>query len=396
MKILELGESVNNLPVINTTMMMRGCIAYIRDNFNLMDHLSVYSAHLEYYCIDNILSDLKQIGDAMVKYGEWMNDSIAHADDVNASDALKEIFDVFNAQSVQHYSKSHGEIDIFSIVNVKKLTEAVNKLLDLRLVLETQVIRPTGLTMLCLLVDCAEQRLWTIFNSVANSTFEHSTHTYRVHGLPQMSSIVISDVPLICKWNDETVSLSEEEKEIMAQKEAERRRAEEAKILAEKKAAELDAYRAEVGAHAKLIMDAYDQHNKMGNLPNVRFTPSVEKSIRELNTESDCQLAEKIYRFLYSMADSVRYMPGEQGDPFDRIMGSFMELNNDVASYHTPFTVYTDPTGMLKVNDIATACESFELKDGHMQAQFVDNKKYITKDTAETSSPKMVHLIWSN
>lgn len=392
MEVRKLGEAVNNLPVINTTMMMRGCINYIRDNFNLMGHLSVDSSELEYYCIDNILADLKQIGDAMVKYGEWMNDSIAHADDVNASDALKEVFDVFNAQSVQNYRKNHGEIDIFSILNLKKLTDAVNKLLDLKLIIESQFISPTGLTMLSLLVDCVEKRLWTIFNSVAEATFEHST--YRARGLPQRSSVIISDVPLFCKWNDDVVSLSEEEKEIAAQKEAERKRAEEARILAEKKAAELDARRTEVASHAKLIMDAYDQHNKMGNIPNVKFKDSVEKSLRELNTEDDCQLAEKIYRFLYSMADSVRYMPGEKGDPFDRIMGSFMELNNDIASYHATFTVYTDPTGMLRVNDIATACESFEFKEGRMQAQFVDNKKYITADTIECSSSKMIHLIW--
>ena len=95
-----------------------------------------------------------------------------------------------------------------------------------------------------------------------------------------------------------------------------------------------------------------------------------------------------------AMSTSVRYMPGEKAPDEDRIMGSFMELEKDVATYGAPFTVYLGEFG-LNHNDVVRSINMFDIADSaeHIQAQYVDTKQFIDQFVKELNPiPKAIHI----
>ena len=69
-------------------------------------------------------------------------------------------------------------------------------------------------------------------------------------------------------------------------------------------------------------------------------------------------------------------MPGEQGEDFDRIMGSFMELENDVLSYNENFQMYMGEFGLTH-SKVVEALSLFDSTEGKIAAQYIDTKEYI-------------------
>lgn len=387
-----LSKDINLLPTVSSAMKMRGCLRYLSDNLNVIGHLSVQSECIRYFCAQNILDNLNSLREATAKYLEWYKNYFTVSDSNEATEALKGVFDAVNGQLYDNYSADDHQSDIFSLININTLTEVVTKLIDLDLVMNAaggNVNTPDGLAILDALRMNIKQRLWMVFNTVIETLA--AGHVAQATPEKEINNF---DVSLICKWNDEVVALSSEEKELKVKEEENRKREAEAKRIADEKAAAVEARRNEVKTHAKIIADAYDQHNKQGNLPNIKFTKEFDSALRNMSTEADCDWVEHVYQFLIGMSNSVRYMPGEQGDPFERVMGSFMELNNDVVSYHAPFTLYVGAGSELSVKHISSGLKAFEINKGNLAAQFVNNKRYIDDNTMDPSAPTIVHLLW--
>ena len=193
--------------------------------------------------------------------------------------------------------------------------------------------------------------------------------------------------PLNINYHDEVVSLTPAEKEAIAraeaQKQAEIKRQQE---LAEKKSS--------VAGFAETILKCYNRHMQVGNLTNVTLTDDAIRCLENPSSDDDINKIESLYTLLLAMSNSVRYMPGESGTPSDRVMGSFMELDKDIASYKQPFTVYLNEFG-LKHNDIVTALPMIKAKGGHIVAQYVDSKQYIDKPDPSEKGPKLIHMFFT-
>ena len=187
------------------------------------------------------------------------------------------------------------------------------------------------------------------------------------------------------KLSEHVVTYTAEE--IQAMEQAKREKEE-----AEQKEKELNAAKAKTSEEASLVLQCYNNLLNSGNLSKIKLTDAAIHVLKDPSTPDECAQADSLYKFLMAMSSTVRYMPGEKGDPTDRIMGSFMELEKDVATYNQPFMIYLHEFGVSTTN-IADSVDMFELVDGsQLQAQFVDTKTFIDKTTKNPSGPKTIHI----
>ena len=185
--------------------------------------------------------------------------------------------------------------------------------------------------------------------------------------------------------HDKQMFFTEEEME-------EIRKEEEAKEIAEAKAKELDELRRQVKCNADLILKAYNTHKQMGNLKKFELTEAAINVLKEQNSPEECEQVNALYCLLMAMGDTVRYMPGEEGEPFERIMGSFMELENDVLSYNQMFQVYLGNHGLTH-SKVVTALPMFGRASGKIVAQYVDTKEYLDEPNPELDKGmRTIHL----
>ena len=182
--------------------------------------------------------------------------------------------------------------------------------------------------------------------------------------------------------HDSVMHLTAEEQQAKAEEE-------EAKREAEKKEAELNAFRSSVKSNAELILRAYNKQRELGNVVKFSLTDKAISMLTKQNSPDECSTVEALYTFLMAMSCTNRYMPGEEGDPFERIMGSFMELENDVMSYDSMFRIYLGPGGFgINHSMIAAVLPLFSTKNGRIVAQYVDTRDYI--DTPDPEMDKRV------
>lgn len=171
---------------------------------------------------------------------------------------------------------------------------------------------------------------------------------------------------------------------LTADEQKEKAEAEEAKREAEKREEELNAFRSSVKSEAEIILKAYNKQRELGNLVKFEFTDKAISILNQQNSPEECKQVESLYIFLMAMSCTNRYMPGEEGDPFDRIMGSFMELENDVMTYDSMFRIYLGPGGFgINHSMIATVLPLFSIKNGRIVAQYVDTRDYIDSPDPE-------------
>lgn len=165
---------------------------------------------------------------------------------------------------------------------------------------------------------------------------------------------------------------------LTADEQKEKAEAEEAKREAEKREEELNAFRSSVKSEAEIILKAYNKQRELGNLVKFELTDNAVRILNQQNTPEECKQVEALYTFLMAMSCTSRYMPGEEGEPFDRIMGSFMELENDVMTYDSMFQIYLGPGGFgINHSMIAAVLPLFSTKNGRIVAQYVDTRDYI-------------------
>lgn len=178
-------------------------------------------------------------------------------------------------------------------------------------------------------------------------------------------------IPLDMKFtiHDHPVFLTKAEREAKQRAEEEQ-----ARIAAQAEA--LKKAKEAVSAHAKVILDAYNQQKSLGNLKKLTFVDNVTRLLENPESISECQSVEALYSFLMCMSCSKRYMPGEHGDDFDRIMGSFMELENDVLSYNENFQMYMGEFDLTH-SKVVEALSLFDSTEGKIAAQYIDTKEYI-------------------
>ena len=173
---------------------------------------------------------------------------------------------------------------------------------------------------------------------------------------------------------------------------AEQRKAEEERELAEARAKELEDVRKQVRDYAGTILKAYNTHKQIGNLKKLELTEEAIAILKEQNSTEECAMVDALYCLLMAMGDTVRYMPGEKGEPFECIMGSFMELENDVLSYNQMFQVYLGNWGLTH-SKVAIALPMFGRASGKIVAQYVDTKEYIDEpNPAMDNSHRTIHL----
>lgn len=176
---------------------------------------------------------------------------------------------------------------------------------------------------------------------------------------------------------------------------AEAKKLEEERELAEAKAKELEKLRSQVKDNANIILKAYNTHKQMGNLKKFEFTEEALCTLKEQNSPEECEKVSALYSLLMAMGDTVRYMPGESGDPFECIMGSFMELENDILSYNQMFQVYLGNYGLTH-SRVARSLPMFSTSNGRIVAQYVDTKEYIDEPNPSMDNERRtIHLFSS-
>ena len=185
--------------------------------------------------------------------------------------------------------------------------------------------------------------------------------------------------------NEQQMFFTEAEKE-------EIRKEEEARELAEAKAKELEELRKTVKDHADLILKAYETHKQMGNLKKFELTDKAIATLKQQDCPEECEQVEALYCLLMAMGDTIRYMPGEESEPFECIMGSFMELENDVLSYNQMFQIYLGNHGLTH-SKVVAALPMFGRATGKIVAQYVDTKEYLDAPNPELDKDmRTIHL----
>ena len=362
-------------------------------------HFEIKSAHR-----GNIpkvfMENVDAISSALAKYGHWKESGFKLADDPDAvRDAVKKVL-IVQSDTYQSIREDNVVIDPYTLFDNAPITEQFNKVSTLWMTFE---LVPGDVV-----TDSLKRSFFTALKCVT------STFITMLDKLDCMVELIEADPDLgvdirtmfdgrsdnieqldVVK-HEEVVYLTPAEREMQARAEARKQEEERQEAL------RLDMLNA-VKEKASVIKQCYDQHKKAGTLSRFCIRQEILEALADNSKLINCtEKIEALWSLLMSMSNSVRFMPGEKGEPFERIMGSIMELEKEVCTYKSRFLMSTgefDLTHNKIVDALTTIAWVSEdgSQSGPIQAQYIDTKKYIDqtvdKDRDEqTMIPRSFHL----
>lgn len=357
----------------------------LQSKATLVGHLSIDG---DFDCRRETVQDLcmftEKLGTAISKYGHWAESRFTLAD--SPDEATKTAQDAIDAVNyIMEPITREPPSDPRAYMYIDGLNKVINGLMSIWVTLD--VPNPDGFIRMFLFTSYHILfRLVNIINSlsVAFGIEPIDKLIFQGNEIWRMGD---NKNPLNINYHNDVVSLTQAEKEAIARAEAQKQEElQRQKELAEKKAS--------VVGFAETILKCYNRHMQVGNLTSITLTDDAIRCLEDPSSDEDISKIESLYTLLLAMSNSVRYMPGEEGTASDRVMGSFMELDKDIASYKQPFTIYLNEFG-LKHNDIVIALPMIKAKGGHIVAQYVDSKQYIDKLDSSDKGPKLIHLLFT-
>ena len=373
--MLTLDELKTELKFLNPMTVIKSGLERLSSQSDLVNRLSMESntepkeIGINYLNPECILKDMKNTAEALKMYHRAKEDITSACDDPQMSiDLVKKLVEAFTDKTK---CDNPDKVTALTMFNMDLLNEC-----------------STTLYTLTSLYDCPMvflrqvERLFMRFTYALNSGL-------RAFGVEEIS--VAKDdsftIPVVYTLNDRVVTYTQDELEEIERKKREK---EEADRIAAKNKEAADR----VAEQAKLIMTCYNRLKSSNNLSKINLSQEALEALNGLKDIAACDKVVSLYKLLMAMSASVRYMPGEKAPDEDRIMGSFMELEKDVATYSAPFTVYLGEFG-LNHNDVVRAIPMFDLVDSaeHILAQYVDTKQFIDQFVKELNPvPKAIHI----
>lgn len=376
--MLTLDELKTELKFLNPMTVIKSGLERLSAQSDLVNRLSMESntepkeIGINYLNPECILKDMKNTAEALKMYHRAKEDITSACDDPQMSiDLVKKLVEAFTDKTK---CDNPDKVTALTMFNMDLLNECSTTLFSLY--------------TLTSLYDCPMvflrqvERLFMRFTYALNSGL-------RAFGVEEIS--VAKDdsftIPVVYTLNDRVVTYTQDELEEIERKKREK---EEADRIAAKNKEAADR----VAEQAKLIMTCYNRLKSSNNLSKINLSQEALEALNGLKDIAACDKVVSLYKLLMAMSASVRYMPGEKAPDEDRIMGSFMELEKDVATYSAPFTVYLGEFG-LNHNDVVRAIPMFDLVDSaeHILAQYVDTKQFIDQFVKELNPvPKAIHI----
>lgn len=364
-------------------------LALLQPKASLVGHLSIDGDVALRYPLDELNDYVDKLGQCMSKYGHWSESKLTVADSPNEATEMAE-FVIKTIEEITENKNPNPSSDPRDYFDIAKLNEVINKIMSIMITVDDfpNPFLPTNGGFIGLFSSVNTFIMLgvvNILNSLACAFGLKTIETMEYH----QTSIEPGKNPLGITYHDEVVSFSKEEKLAMEQEAAQK-----AAELARKQ--ELEEKKAATAEFASTILKCYNRHMQVGNLTNITLSDEALRCLNNPESDEDIFNVESLYTLLLAMSNSVRYMPGENGSTIDRIMGSFMELDKDIASYKQPFTIYLGEFG-LKHNDIVAALPLIKAVGGRIVAQYVDSKMYIDKpvDDQTNGGPRLVHLLFT-
>lgn len=356
----------------------------VEKNFN---HLSVTNA-TNLHQTDEILIMMDKVSCFIKNYGEWRHNALARVD--QAKEKIEEMFAI--ATVLNEKPQIIPIDDARSLLHLDAIDkDFVPAMTNLWFTLHctnngTAYDYPIGVYQRMLVylmwnVVTILDSVCTVFK-VKSEIQPFSMLGYEIHpGIDPGCEAGPDEIVPVFTYHDEVVAFSPEE--IEAQRQRDEAAAQEAA-----RQREIEEKRQEVMGHIQTILKCYKRHKDAGNLPRFSLTGNALAMLENPSDIKACETCEAFYRFLMAMSESVRYMPGDQGSDSDRIMGSFMELDNNIVRDKERFTIYLHSYGMTH-NDI---CMTLDLFENDIVAQYIDSKEFIDELKENPTSPKSIHL----
>lgn len=357
-----------------------------QDKFNCLSVVGVTRLH----DTENVLVELDKLIKSISEYGSWKETALSKMGQKDSRDVMSTMFDV--ASNLNETPQLLNQYDPRKVLDLEKIdSDFVQKISFVWFTLHC-TNNQTGNDMPLYVYQRAIVKLvWNVITTLhmACEVFnEESPITkftmlgYEIHpGIDPACEATSDECVPKFTLHDHVVAFSQEEIE------AENRRKAESAAEAER-IQRLQAEKDSIKEHAELILKCYKRHTDAGNLEQFSFSEDGLKTLEDPSSHIDCERVESLYRFLTMMAESNRCMPGETMSDVDKIMGSFMELENDICSYHQRFLMSIFP-GHLSHNDVIAAFSFFAKK---LNAQYVDSKEFIEKPNNGDSRPKSIHV----
>lgn len=360
-------------------------LAYHSKLFNRLSLDNVKVKHLS----STLNEVLIQVTEALTEYCHWKSNAAALLKETNEAISVHDTVIQVAVDAASQFDNDCKCDSPYKLIDIELLQGRIrDNLLSLMYTFNVLQHDPM-IDMLESVMNCAVDGVFlTMFKAMkvfgvhVNEEFitEAGFLTSKVGKEPEYPEIVL---------NDEVVYFSDEEKARI--REQEQREAEElarAKEMADK----IEATKED----GKLIVECYNKQLHSGGLTYLRINDSDLARMLNPTSDEDCELIESMHRMLMSMSNAVRYMPGEEGSSFDRIMGSFMELDKDVCSYKARFLMYLGEYGLTH-NDVVKVLDIIRCVDGDssfkLSAQYVDTKKFIdTPISSNASKSASIHI----
>jgi hypothetical protein len=386
---MSLKDSIESISFVQKIASMRKLFDIVSkhpDKYGYFEVKKAYRGNVPKVFVENI----DTICGALAVYGEWKESGFSSANNPSlARDAVKGAFDA--ASSVFITANEGSIVDPYTLFDVSKITENFDKVSALWMTFE--LIKGDHVS--------------NVLRDAFNNSIAHIINTFVTYidslGLKLQHDEIVNelrwcernDVPLpeVVK-HDEIVYLTPSEREMIAREEARKKEEE------RQEAARIDRIN-EVSEKAAVIKQCYDQHKKCGSLEFFAIDEDIYESLSDKSKMLDnADKIESLWKLLMAMSESVRFMPGEKGSDYERIIGSIMELEKDVCTYHTRFLMSTGCYSLTH-NDVVTALSTIKFvvdnSSSPIHAQYVDTKKYIDQEidsekNCQTVFPKSFHL----
>ncbi len=367
---------------------IRETIHMLQPYENQFNKLSVSTFYSSLYLTDHFIEKLTVIYNCVYEYFKWKSELHIVGDETH--EVIRNMLNV--AGSIEESNKnpsSFTNVDPRSMLHLKDLDERViPKLTDLWFSLYCRSgdnFHDMPITIYRMYLS---RMLWCLttllFQACKVFNLECPIKKF-VFISTEIIPAFVEDDEVIPEFtlHDEVVAFSPEEIEAQKQREAE-----EARLAAEERKAE--AAKEALRDHIETVNKAYETHIKLNTFSKFAFNKTPFKYLDSMDLET-CRHCESLYKLLMAMSESVRYMPGEEATDFNRIMGSFMEIENDILTYRQRFTIYLHSYG-LEVHDIFNAIQFFDNSNGTFKAQFVDTKEFIEEKTPNYDGNRSIHL----